>query len=428
MQARRLASLAALALAGSLLAATSAHGASAEFGQLSPGDPSGNDCTTGDTLMFFQDSVASGVPSYSAPFSGVVTRWQTRNGDGTGTMKVKIARRTAVPGRVRIVGHDEQFRALSANTIHSFDVQIPVVEGDLLGISHTGTTNCFATGGAGSNAVNVDDDQPPNTEHDTTQVPNTRLNVLATVETDADGDGAGDDSQDGDDDGDGVADGADNCPLVANASQRNTDGAGDGGDACDGDDDNDGVGDENDNCPAAPNLGQQDRDANGMGDACDPDTDGDGLGDATERAIGTNPRAADSDGDGVRDGTDRCPLLAGTDGGCLDGTAPGLVVGGVPARMSRAAFIRGVRPVADPSEAVALDFVLEASPRDVRLARWEVVLARRSLRTASGRRRVRLRPSRRLVARSRRFRVRLTVTATDRGGNRTVRRRTIRVR
>ena len=74
---------------------------------------------------------------------------------------------------------------------------------------------------------------------------------------------------DGDADGDGVPDSHDNCPTVANTSQRNTDGDR-FGDACDRDNDADGVADSHDNCPGTANADQADRDGDGAGDACDP--------------------------------------------------------------------------------------------------------------------------------------------------------------
>ncbi|MCO6435755.1 MAG: thrombospondin type 3 repeat-containing protein [Phycisphaerae bacterium] len=58
-----------------------------------------------------------------------------------------------------------------------------------------------------------------------------------------------------DSDDDGVPNDEDNCPLTANANQR------------DGDDD--GVGDVCDNCPQVPNNSQADIDRDGFGDACD---------------------------------------------------------------------------------------------------------------------------------------------------------------
>lgn len=72
-----------------------------------------------------------------------------------------------------------------------------------------------------------------------------------------------------DTDADSIVDTADNCPDVANPTQRDTDADGEG-DACDGDDDADAVPDEDDNCPLIANASQLDADRDGLGDACDP--------------------------------------------------------------------------------------------------------------------------------------------------------------
>lgn len=103
---------------------------------------------------------------------------------------------------------------------------------------------------------------------------------------------------------------ADNCPLVANADQRDTDQDG-VGDACNDEDDIDG--DEYssalDNCPAIANPDQRDIDDDGIGDACDLDRDGDGW---------CNDLAArDTPGAGCI-GIDLCPDVENAGQGDLD--------------------------------------------------------------------------------------------------------------
>jgi hypothetical protein len=118
-------------------------------------------------------------------------------------------------------------------------------------------------------------------------------------------------------DHDAIPDFRDNCPLVANADQRDTDADG-VGDACDNcttvfnpdqaDFDGDGIGDACDNCPAAANPDQLDTFGSGMGDACNPDIDGDGiLNEQDNCPTAFNPDQLDSDGDGVGDECDNCP-------------------------------------------------------------------------------------------------------------------------
>jgi cysteine-rich repeat protein len=142
---------------------------------------------------------------------------------------------------------------------------------------------------------------------------------------------------DPDTDADGALDGRDNCPDAENRDQADFDGDGTG-DACDDDDDNDGLTDETewerqtdpynpdtdgdgiddgrDNCPLVANQSQRDFDRDGDGNACDDNDDNDGLPD-NEEDVNANGRVdageldplnPDTDGDGTLDGVDNCPL------------------------------------------------------------------------------------------------------------------------
>ena len=102
-------------------------------------------------------------------------------------------------------------------------------------------------------------------------------------------------------DGDGIADVADNCPFIANPTQRNTDGDS-LGDACDSDDDNDGLPDvfEQSNEGLDPLVGSD----------AGLDFDKDGLDNLSEYQLGTDINNPDSDGDGFNDGVE---IKNGTD-------------------------------------------------------------------------------------------------------------------
>ena len=67
------------------------------------------------------------------------------------------------------------------------------------------------------------------------------------------------------------------------------------------DSDGDGVIDGADNCPLLGNASQADADQDGLGNECDTDDDDDGLSDAEEGQLGTNPLLRDTDGDGWSD-------------------------------------------------------------------------------------------------------------------------------
>jgi hypothetical protein len=184
-----------------------------------------------------------------------------------------------------------------------------------------------------------------------------------------------------------------------------------------------------DNCPTVSGDDQADLDKDGQGDACDPDIDGDGITNAAEPARGTDPRNPDTDADGVPDGLDACPTVAGTATNGCDGTAPSITLSRTPRRVTHKRFFAGIRPRIAVSEAASLDIVLIGRARSARVARaGDIVLAERHLPRSATTRSVRLRPKRALAARSRRFTVRLRVTATDAAGNRRTASRTIRVR
>lgn len=119
---------------------------------------------------------------------------------------------------------------------------------------------------------------------------------------------------------DGVADPADNCPLDANAQQRDSD-HNDRGDVCDCatlglDADQDGIDDACDDC-----IGEAtgvDSGGDGIDDGCEPcaaatgdDIDADGIDDVCDACTRGPPH--DEDGDGVDDDCDNCPTQPNAD-------------------------------------------------------------------------------------------------------------------
>ena len=163
-----------------------------------------------------------------------------------------------------------------------------------------------------------------------------------------------------------------------------------------------------------------------VGATIETDVDGDGLGDDTQDG--------DDDGDGRGDGADNCPTVANPAQGNADRDAQGDACDEDPtvrtkAKIKRASFLKGVRVTATPSEPVALEFELLGSARGATIARtFNLVLARRALPLAAGRRGVRLKPKRQLVGSRRRFAAQLRITATDASGNRAVVTKTLKVR
>ena len=76
----------------------------------------------------------TGGNAYVIPGTGTITSWSTSAGPGAGQMlKMKIFRKVADPMDYKVVGHD--LRALTAGTINTFPVSIPVQAGDVLGLN-----------------------------------------------------------------------------------------------------------------------------------------------------------------------------------------------------------------------------------------------------------------------------------------------------
>ena len=112
-----------------------------------------------------------------------------------------------------------------------------------------------------------------------------------------------------------------------------------------------------------------------------------------------------------------------------DTTGPRLSVARIAAKsLKRNAFLKGLPLSLSCDESCSLDVELRGTARSVRLARYEVTLAQRSLRAGSGSRTLTLKPSRKLVGKAKRLTVQLRVTATDAAGNRSTVTRVLKVR
>ena len=186
------------------LAAPAASPGATTIGQTTAGT---NNCGE-DVLTVVQDATAPTSPSYAVPAGGgVITSWQHDAASNTATlnptgvdMRLKLFRRTGVPGAYLTVG-ESAVQTLTTGGLKTFPTRIPVQAGDLLGYrSELGYDRCD-----NGNAVTGDvtyyhdagSDPPVGSTVDLLIAPLTRINVAATVEPDADGDGFGDETQDG---------------------------------------------------------------------------------------------------------------------------------------------------------------------------------------------------------------------------------------
>jgi hypothetical protein len=128
----------------------------------------------------------------------VITSWSNygRTAGGS-TLKLKLFRETAA-NTYEVVGEDPMPRAIPAQTLASFAVQIPVSGGEILGFwAPSGTHSCYGTVVGDTPTTLLDQPDPPVGSSVTTDTQSgIRLNLTAAVEPDSDRDGFGDETQD----------------------------------------------------------------------------------------------------------------------------------------------------------------------------------------------------------------------------------------
>jgi hypothetical protein len=166
-------------------------------------------CSTGGIASGFdlmQDTTAAGAPSYVVPSGGgVITSWRTTASAGTGTVKLRVFSPDSTGGVITPVGESDPVTVTPAST-PPFPTRISVSGGEKLGLTVTNSSQDF-TGCANSSADNANEAQlalsgPLNSQEPSLQAPPgssktaVLLNVSASVEPDADGDGYGDETQD----------------------------------------------------------------------------------------------------------------------------------------------------------------------------------------------------------------------------------------
>jgi len=112
-----------------------------------------------------------------------------------------------------------------------------------------------------------------------------------------------------------------------------------------------------------------------------------------------------------------------------DRLAPKLKLSKLPKSVKLTQLLKGIKFTVTTSEPSAVNATLAGSAGSVKLARsFNFTLAHKHLGLKSGKRRITLKVRKNILGHSRRFTVRLTVTATDASGNVSTIRRTIKVR
>jgi hypothetical protein len=112
-----------------------------------------------------------------------------------------------------------------------------------------------------------------------------------------------------------------------------------------------------------------------------------------------------------------------------DTTPPKIKLSKLPKTLKFKRLLAGLTFTVRPNEPSAISATLAGAASTVKLAKsYNVTLAHKSLRRAAGARRVTLKVRKKLLGKSRRFTLKLTVVATDASGNKKTLTRTIKVR
>jgi hypothetical protein len=181
-------------VAGVLALAPSSAGAAVTIGEtFTPGGTT--DCNNGFSWIG-DPSPAPPAAQYSAPSDGVITSWSFEAGaTGTPAVRLKVYRRTGVTEEFVTVGrasHEHPFPGVT----NTYETRVPVKAGDLIGIFGSGSTfPCIRTM-AGYGVHTQFGDSPVGTTDTYVSIASVQLDIAATLEPDADGDGFGDETQD----------------------------------------------------------------------------------------------------------------------------------------------------------------------------------------------------------------------------------------
>jgi hypothetical protein len=172
-------------------------GASTQLGQLPPPGATVLGCGTG--LNTVQRGVSSGAPYFVPAGGGVITSWQHFGGLTVGSGRL-LAWRPAGGTSLTLAGRSD-LESFSAGVVTTFATRIPVSGGELLGLRVQTEATCLfdASGPANlysNNGLGAPDPAPGETQNLNMSTMGERINVSATLEPDADGDGFGDETQD----------------------------------------------------------------------------------------------------------------------------------------------------------------------------------------------------------------------------------------
>ena len=163
--------------------------------------PIGNLFTPGGNCGIDVTQLQSAAPGgeYTVPFSGVITSWSFQSGPSPPTsLRLKFGR-AAGPGDIFTIVAEGPVEFPAPSVLNTFAARVPVEGGAVLGYHAGPPANGQCTSGATAphQVVFTSGDPPPGATVDFDgPFTNTRIDLLAVLEPDADGDGFGDETQD----------------------------------------------------------------------------------------------------------------------------------------------------------------------------------------------------------------------------------------
>jgi hypothetical protein len=123
-----------LAGAASLAALALAIGASPAAASITIGQISADSEACEGPVDILQPTVTAGN-AYVVPVVGTITSWSHQAGPSVDQIaKMKVFRKVADPSTYQVVAHDGP-RSLTANALNTFATSIPVIPGDVLGMT-----------------------------------------------------------------------------------------------------------------------------------------------------------------------------------------------------------------------------------------------------------------------------------------------------